>query len=173
MKKKNPEEREQKKSSRLFSLSGSFLSKPFFERPLASLSFLLLLLSHRSHRSRSLFSPVVPQWLHGPPARDDGPAFPAVLADGEGVEGRCGVEDDEGGDENWTSIFGVVVVVITACSSGGAIVAVHGTATTGAIVAVVVVEGRVDIENAHPNALEASSGLAARSRPVSSKIIGR
>ena len=46
-----------------------------------------------------LFSPVVPQWLHGPPARDDGPAFPAALAEGEGVEGRRGVDDDEGDEK--------------------------------------------------------------------------
>jgi hypothetical protein len=104
---------------------------------------------------------VVPQWLHGPPEREDGPALSAALAVGEGVEGRSGVEEEEG-DEKCVSIFGVVV----AGRSSGAIVVVAGA------IVVAVGSGR-DIENAHPNALEASSGLAARSSPVSSKIIGR
>lgn len=98
--------------------------------------------------------------MHGPPEREDGPALSAALAVGEGVEGRSGVEEE--GDEKCVSIFGVVV----AGRSSGAIVVVAGA------IVVAVGSGR-DIENAHPNALEASSGLAARSSPVSSKIIGR
>ena len=96
--------------------------------------------------------------MHGPPEREEGPAFSAALAVGEGVEGRSGVEDDEG-DEKCVSIFGVVFVVAGGSKGSGAIVVVGA--------------GSTDMENAHPNALEASSGLAARRRPVSSKIIGR
>ena len=73
-----------------------------------------------------------------------------------------GTPEEEEGDEKCVSIFGVVV----AGRSSGAIVVVAGA------IVVAVGSGR-DIENAHPNALEASSGLAARSSPVSSKIIGR
>ena len=101
--------------------------------------------------------------MHGPPVRDDGPAVPAALAVGDGVEGRRCVDDDEG-DEKCISIFGVVVVVVI---SGGAI------AVVGAGGGAVSIAVGTDIEKAHPNALEASAGLAARSRPVSSKIIGR
>ena len=46
--------------------------------------------------------------MHGPPEREDGPALSAALAVGEGVEGRSGVEEEEG-DEKCVSIFGVVV----------------------------------------------------------------
>ena len=104
-------------------------SSKLLERPLASLSLLSSIPIFPS-----FFSPVVPQWLHGPPEREDGPTFPAALAVGEGVEGRSGVDDDEG-DEKCESIFGVVVG-----KSGGAIAVAIGAATG------------IDIENAHPNA---------------------
>lgn len=127
-----------------------FVSSKLSKARLASLSPALFLPSTRSRPLSSFFSPVVPQWLHGPPARDDDVAFPAALTVGEGVEGRRGVEDEEG-DAKSKSIFCVLVVIVG-----------NGINSVGA-----------ESEKAQPSALEASSGLAARSRPVSSKIMSR
>ena len=100
--------------------------------------------------------------MHGPPARDDGVAFSAALTDGEGVEGRSGVDDEEGDEKSMSTSLVLAGVDDEegdekSMSTSLVLAGVDGT----------------DIEKAQPSALEASSGLAARSRPISSNIKSR